>query len=104
MVWLVGALLAGECAAAGTVLTRLRRVMRPERFLEPRALAGAVVATVAMLPVAAAMWWLAQVSGGDQLHGGRLAELALLALGGVVALGVYVLVLRVAVRRIGGGS
>ena len=105
LVWLVGALLVSECAAAGTVLTRLRRVMRPERFVEPRALAGAVVASVAMVPVAAAMWWCAQVSGGDQLHGGgRLADLALLPLGGVVALGVYVLVLRVAVRRIGGGS
>jgi len=49
--------------------------------------------------VAAAMWWLAHITGGD-----RLADFALLALGGVVALGVYVLVLRVAVRRIGGGS
>jgi len=58
-----------------------------------------------MVPVAAAMWWCAQVSGGDQFRGGgRLADLALLPLGGVVALGVYVLVLRVAVRRIGGGS
>ena len=46
----------------------------------------------------------AHIAGGDQLDGDRLADFALLALGGVVALGVYVLVLRVAVRRIGGGS
>ncbi|MDQ3762133.1 MAG: hypothetical protein M3460_10695 [Actinomycetota bacterium] len=99
LIWLVTAILAGELAAAGTVLTRLRRVIRPERFLEPRALASAMAATLAMVPVAAAMWSIQQVAGGD-----RLADLALLVLGGVVALGVYVLALRVAVRRIGGGS
>ncbi|MGB8961783.1 MAG: lipid II flippase MurJ [Pseudonocardiaceae bacterium] len=99
LTWLVAAILAGELAAAATVLTRLRRAIRPERFIEPRSLAAALVATLAMVPVAAAMWWLAQLTEGD-----RLADLALLILGGVVALGVYVLVLRVAVRRIGGGS
>lgn len=99
LVWLVMAILAGEFAAAGTVLTRLRRTMWPERFLEPRPLIAALVATFAIVPVAAAMWVLAQLNGGD-----RLADLALLALGAAVALGVYVLVLRVAVRRIGGGS
>jgi putative peptidoglycan lipid II flippase len=105
LVWLVVAILVSEFAAAGTVLVRLRRAMRPERFLEPRVLAGALVATFAMLPVATAMWWFAKISGGDQLHGGdRLADVELLVLGGIVALGVYVLALRVAVRRIGGGS
>jgi hypothetical protein len=57
------------------------------------------VATLALLPVAAAMWWIQQLDHGDQL-----VDLAMLFLGGVVAFGVYVLVLRVAVRRIGGGS
>ncbi len=104
LIWLVAAILAGELAAAGTVLIRLRRAIRPERFFEPRALAAALVATLALVPVAAAMWWLAHITGGDQLGGDRLADFALLSLGGVVALGVYVLVLRVAVRRIGGGS
>ncbi|MDQ2881024.1 MAG: hypothetical protein M3Y48_07155 [Actinomycetota bacterium] len=104
LIWLVAAILAGELAAAGTVLARLRQAIRPERFFEPRTLAAAMVATFALVPVAAAMWWLAHLTGGDRLGGDRLADFALLSLGGVVALGVYVLVLRVAVRRIGGGS
>ncbi|MGH3771278.1 MAG: murein biosynthesis integral membrane protein MurJ [Pseudonocardiaceae bacterium] len=99
LVWLVVAILGGELAAAATVLTRLRRAMWPEPFLELRDLGDALVATLAMAPVAAAMWWIHQVNGGD-----RLADFALLTLGGALALGVYVLVLRVAVRRIGGGS
>lgn len=105
LVWLVGAILAGELAAAGMVLVALRRAIQPERFIEFRPLAGALMATVAMLPVAAAAWWLQHVTSM-----GRLGDLALLTLGGALALGVYVLgvyvlVLRVAVpRRIGGGS
>jgi hypothetical protein len=101
---LVAAILAGELAAAGTVLTRLRRSIKPERFLETRMLAAALLATLALVPVAAAMWWLAHITGGDRLADDRLADFSLLSLGGVVALGVYVLVLRVAVQRIGGGS
>jgi len=99
LVWLVAAILAGELAAAGTVLNRVRRAIRPERFLDTRGLVAALVATLALLPVAAAMWWIQQAD-----HGNQLADLAILSLGGVVALGAYVLVLRVAVRRIGGGS
>jgi putative peptidoglycan lipid II flippase len=104
LIWLVTAILAGELAAAGTVLTRLRRAIRPEQFIEPRALAAALVATLAMVPVAAAMWVIAHAHGGQLNGGDQLADLALLCVGGVVALGVYVLVLRVAVRRIGGAS
>ncbi|MGH8965156.1 MAG: hypothetical protein ACRDXB_07470, partial [Actinomycetes bacterium] len=97
---LVGAILVGELAAAATVLGALRRAIQPERFIEPRPIAGALAATLAMLPVAAAAWWLLRITSID-----RLGDLALLMLGGGVALGVYVLVLRVAVpRRIGGGS
>jgi peptidoglycan biosynthesis protein MviN/MurJ (putative lipid II flippase) len=99
LIWLVVAILAGELAAAGTVLSRLRRTIRPERFLEPRAVVAALVATLALVPVAAAMCWIRQLDAGD-----RLADLALLAVGGVVGLGVYALVLRVATRRIGGES
>lgn len=107
LIWLVAAILAAELAAAGTVLTRLRRAIQPEPFLETRGLGAASVATLAIVPVAAGLWWLQRINLGD-----RLADLALLSLGGVVTLGVYVLVLRVAlrrmglcaVRRIGGGS
>jgi putative peptidoglycan lipid II flippase len=99
LIWLVVAILASELTAAGTVLTRLRRAIRPERFFESRALVAALMATFAMAPVAVAMRWVATIDASD-----RLADLALLALGGVVALGIYVLVLRAAVRQIGGAS
>jgi hypothetical protein len=38
LIWLVVAMLASELAAAGTVLIRLRKAIRPEQFLEPRPL------------------------------------------------------------------
>jgi peptidoglycan biosynthesis protein MviN/MurJ (putative lipid II flippase) len=94
LVWLVVAILAGELAAAGMVLTRLRGVIRPERFIDLRALAGALVATVAMVPVTAAVWWIQHVHGG-----GQFSNLAVVSLGGIVALGVYALVLRATMAR-----
>ncbi|MGH3672664.1 MAG: hypothetical protein ACRDSH_18865, partial [Pseudonocardiaceae bacterium] len=94
LVWLVVAILAGELAAAAMVLTRLRRVIRPERFLELRTLGSALVATAAMAPVTAAAWWVQHAH-----HGGQLSTLAVLALGGTVALGVYALVLRAVMAR-----
>jgi putative peptidoglycan lipid II flippase len=94
LVGLVMAILAGELAAAGMVLTRLRRVIRPERFIELRTLAGALVATVAMVPVTAAVWWIQHVHGG-----GQFSNLAVLTLGGIAALGVYALVLRATMAR-----
>ncbi|MGH3792482.1 MAG: hypothetical protein ACRDQ9_17150, partial [Pseudonocardiaceae bacterium] len=94
LVWLVVAILAGELAAAGMVLTRLRRVIRPERFIERRTLIGALVATVAMVPVTAAVWWVQHAHSGSQL-----SNLAILTLGGTVALGVYALVLRATMAR-----
>lgn len=94
LVWLVVAILAGELAAAGMVLTRLRRVIRPERFIELRTLAGTLGATVAMVPVTAAVWWIQHVHSG-----GQLSNLAVLTLGGIAALGVYALVLRATMAR-----
>jgi putative peptidoglycan lipid II flippase len=94
LVWLVVAILAGELAAAGMVLTRLRLVIRPERFIELRVLAGALLATVAMVPVTAAVWWIQHAQGG-----GQLSTLAVLTLGGIAALGVYALVLRATMAR-----
>ncbi|HZS21753.1 MAG TPA: hypothetical protein VFA63_12315, partial [Pseudonocardiaceae bacterium] len=94
LVWLVVAILAGELAAAGMVLTRLRREMLPQQFIEPRTIAGALVAAVAMAPVAAAVWWVQHVH-----NGGQLSTLGVLILGGIVALGVYILVLRATITR-----
>jgi putative peptidoglycan lipid II flippase len=100
LVWLVVAILAGELAAAGMVLTRLRREIRPQRFIEPRALAGALVAAVAMVPVVAAVWWVQHAYSG-----GQLSTMAVLTVGGIVAVGVYALVLRATMaRRIGTAS
>jgi hypothetical protein len=52
------------------------------------------VAAVAMAPVAAAVWWAQHA-----YNGGQLSTLGLLALGGIVALGVYILVLRATMTR-----
>ncbi|HET9254439.1 MAG TPA: lipid II flippase MurJ [Pseudonocardiaceae bacterium] len=94
LVGLVVAILAGELAAAGMVLARLYRVTRPERFADRRALASALVATAAMMPVTAAVWWIQRAHGE-----GQLSTLAVLSLGGIVALGVYAFVLRVTIGR-----
>ena len=66
--------------------------MRSENINE---LAAALVATLAIVPVAGAEWWTQQIQTS-----GRLGSLTFLALGAAVALGVYVLVLRVVSRRI----
>jgi peptidoglycan biosynthesis protein MviN/MurJ (putative lipid II flippase) len=95
LVWLVVANLISELVAAGIVLIRLRRAIRPELFVEPRPLAAAVVATCAIVPLAGAVWWTQQIQAN-----GRLANMTLLALGGAIALGVYVVVLRAVSRRI----
>ena len=51
LVWLVAAILSGELVAATLVLTRLRRAIQPARFLDPRTIRAALLATLAMLPV-----------------------------------------------------
>jgi putative peptidoglycan lipid II flippase len=88
LVWLAGAILAGELVAAGMVLTRLRRAIQPERFLDRRTLVAALVATITMMPVTTVVWWIQHVHSGTQL-----STLAILIPGGIVALGVYALVL-----------
>ena len=95
LVWLVVANLISELVAAGIVLVRLRRAIRPELFVERRPLAAAVIATCAIVPVAGAVWWTQQIQTND-----RLANMTLLAIGGALALGVYVVVLRAVSRRI----
>ena len=97
LIWLMLAGLAGEVVAAAVVLTALRRAIHPERFLEPRPLLAALLAALALVPVAGTVGWVQQAD-----HSGRLAELSLLLTGGVSALGVYLLAFRLAARRLGG--
>jgi peptidoglycan biosynthesis protein MviN/MurJ (putative lipid II flippase) len=89
LVWLAGAILTGELVAAGIVLPRLRRAIQPERFLDRRTLAAALVATLAMTPVTTMVWWIQHI-----YRGGQLSTLAILIPGGIAALGVYALTLR----------
>jgi putative peptidoglycan lipid II flippase len=93
LVWLVVANLAGELAAAGIVLTRLRQAIRPELFLERRPLTAALVAALATVPLAGAVRWTEQIQTSSQL-----ANVTFLALGAAMALGVYILVLRAVTR------
>ncbi|HET9258253.1 MAG TPA: lipid II flippase MurJ, partial [Pseudonocardiaceae bacterium] len=99
LIWLVLANLAGELAAAGIVLTWLRRAIRPELFFEPRLLAAALVATFAIVPLVGALRWTEQIEAS-----GRIGNVMFLAFGAAVALGVYALVLRAVTRRLSGGA
>ncbi|MGI9064544.1 MAG: lipid II flippase MurJ [Pseudonocardiaceae bacterium] len=89
LVGLAAALLAGEAAGALIVLRRLRVALRPRPLFEVRSLAPVMVAVLPVLPVAVAGSWLmrsAEVVG--------VAEAALLALCGAVAVAVYAAALR----------
>ncbi|WP_028934666.1 lipid II flippase MurJ [Pseudonocardia spinosispora] len=89
LVWLVAAVLAGELCAAALVLGRIRRVIRPERFVDRRALAGTVFAALVMIPVVAGTWWAQHA-----YPGGQLATVLVLAVGCGAAVAAYALVLR----------
>jgi putative peptidoglycan lipid II flippase len=89
LIWLVAAILCGELIAATLVLTRLRRALRPQRFLDRKTLAAALLATFAMLPVTTTLWWAQHLISHSQLH-----TLAVLIPGGITALGIYALVLQ----------
>jgi peptidoglycan biosynthesis protein MviN/MurJ (putative lipid II flippase) len=94
LTWLAGAILTGELVAAGIVLPRLRRAIQPEPFLDRRTLAATLLATLAMTPVTTTVWWIQHIHSG-----GQLSTLAILIPGGIVALGVYALVLRATMPR-----
>ncbi|MDQ3824451.1 MAG: hypothetical protein M3319_04860 [Actinomycetota bacterium] len=94
LIWLVATILIGELVAAGLVLTRLRRAIRPERFVDCPILAAVLVATAAMVPVTTAVWWIQHLTSYNQL-----GTLAVLVPGGFAALGVYVFVLRATMPR-----
>lgn len=92
------AILAGEAAAAVTVLLRLRTRVGPGALVDAGGLAAPMIATVAMLPVALATLWAHRTMAGS-----RAGELVVLMMGVVIALGVYVAALRAPLaRRIGG--
>ncbi|HEX2299781.1 MAG TPA: hypothetical protein VHH34_14915, partial [Pseudonocardiaceae bacterium] len=88
------AILAGELAAAVTVLSRLHRALRPDRMIDLGALAVPVVAAAAMLPVALAGRWAEHA-----VTLGRAGELTLAGTGMLLAAGVYVLALRGGLAR-----
>lgn len=88
------AILAAELAASAMVLAKLRKVIGSERMIDPRALAGTVIATALMLPVALTGRWTLHT-----LAPGRTGGLMLLAGAALLAVGVYVAVLRTALAR-----
>ncbi|MGQ0777007.1 MAG: lipid II flippase MurJ, partial [Pseudonocardiales bacterium] len=88
------AILAAELAAAVVVLAKLHSVIGLVRMIDPRALAGPVLATVAMLPVTLTGLWALHT-----LTVSRTGELVLLAGAGLVGLGVYAAALFAALAR-----
>lgn len=97
LVVLTTAILAGELAAATTVLVRLRRVIGAGGMLDLRALSVVGVAAAAMVPVALAGRWAEQA-----VSVGRAGEVLLLGAVGLVAAGVYVAALRAPLARLVG--
>lgn len=94
------ALLVGELAGAGTVITKLRAAIRPEKLVDGARIACAATSTAAMLPVVAGGWWLL-----DSSAVGQVATFAVLAGCGLLALAIYAAVLRANARtRIGHSS
>lgn len=93
-------ILAGEVAAAATVLVRLRKVVGAGALIEVRAFAAPLIAAAAMLPVA-----LVGLGVQHAMAGSRIGELVLVAGAALSALGVYVAALRAPLtRQISGGS
>lgn len=86
LVGLAAAVLLADTAAAITVLTRVRRSLRPERAVDARRVGVVLIATVAMLPVLAAGRWLLGT-------GGRLHELAVMLPSVALAVAVFAAVL-----------
>ncbi|NMI00271.1 lipid II flippase MurJ [Pseudonocardia acidicola] len=99
LVGLVGALLAGELAAAVIVLGRIRAALRPHAVVEPHQLGRVALAGASMLPVVALGWWALAAA-----QPGRLGILALLSACGAVALAVYVGVVRYTGRHLVRGA
>lgn len=62
------------------------QVIHTEPFIETRTLAATMLATLAIVPVTVAVWWLQHTHGAGQLN-----ELAILIPGGILALVIYAL-------------
>lgn len=92
------ALLAGELAGAGTVLTKLRVAIRPERMVDWARLGEVSKAALVMVPPVVAGSVLTSASAG------RVAEFGALAGCGLVALASYAAMLRVGHRKSMGRS
>jgi putative peptidoglycan lipid II flippase len=95
LVCLAAAILAAELAAAITVVHRLRRAIRPHRFVDSQQAAHTAAGCLAMLPVIAAGKWTL-----DALHLERILQLALLLGIGSLSLAAYGLTLWGLGRRI----
>ncbi|WP_192909615.1 lipid II flippase MurJ [Gandjariella thermophila] len=93
LMMLAAALLVGDLAGAGAVITRLRAAIHPERFADRRPVTAAAVAAAGMLPVLAAGWWLLAATTS-----GRLTRFAEMSACGVVALGTYAAMFRATTR------
>lgn len=86
------AVLAGDLAGAGTVLTKLRAVISPHRMVDGARLTGVSKATLAMVPAVGAGWLFASGTAG------RMVEFAALAGCGTIALASYAATLRLGTR------
>src|SRR5882757_10963109 len=91
--------LLSDLAAAAVVIARLRRVIAPERFLDAWRQVAVLAATVTMAPALLVSWAFSR----DPAHG-VVAEIAIVAAGGVLALGCYVIALRIGFGRLRGPS
>jgi peptidoglycan biosynthesis protein MviN/MurJ (putative lipid II flippase) len=94
LIGLAVALLAGDIAAAATVILFLRREVRPEPLSDGRRLAAAALASTVMLPLVAAGLFLLAL-----LHENRIVEFLIVALTSGLSLGLFGLTLGVAVRH-----
>ena len=87
------AMLAADLVGAATVILLLRRVANSDPLADGRRLGAAPLATIAMLPLVAAGWLLVVM-----LPGNRFTDLVIVATSAALALGVFVLTIRVATR------
>jgi putative peptidoglycan lipid II flippase len=94
LAWLVAAILAGELVSTALVLGRIGHAIRPERFVDRSALRATLAGALAMVPFSVLTWWVQH-----RFASGQLGTLAVLCVGGALAVAAYGLVLRTLWRR-----